>query len=59
LFGHDAHSKKTTGLTSGGRRAGLRNKDGLIGAIYTTLMQSGSVEELKAGNTLSGTVANC
>jgi hypothetical protein len=51
--------KKTTGLTSGERRAGLRNEDGLIGAIYTTPAQSGSVEEPKAGNTLTGTVANC
>jgi hypothetical protein len=49
--------QKTTGLTSGGRRAGLLNKDGLIGLIYTTPTRSGSVEEPKAGNTLSGTVA--
>jgi len=43
--------------TCGGRRAGLRNKDGLIGAIYTTPAQSGSVQEPKAGNRLSDGVA--
>jgi hypothetical protein len=38
-------------------RGACGDKDGLIGAIYTTPAQSGSVQEPKAGNSLSNGVA--
>jgi hypothetical protein len=57
LFGHEAHSKRTTDAARGKCHARLRNKDGLIDAIYLTAAQSGSVQEPKAGDNLADMVA--